>query len=187
MQKLLVIDDEPSILKSFQRAFARDTVEVLTAKNADLGEQVFVEQKPDVVVLDLSLPGASGLECFQRLRAIDSRVPVIFITGHGTVESAIEATKFGAYEYVFKPVELEEMSELLERAFNLSRLIRVQPEITHDRDVDPETNGHAIVGRCRAMKEVYQSIGRVAAERHGAALGRKWDGKGGGGPGDLSS
>ncbi len=164
MPKLLVIDDEPSILRSFQRAFGRDNVEVLTAKDAVAGERVFAQDRPDVVVLDLSLPDASGLDCFERLRAIDSRVPVIFITGHGTVEHAIEATKLGAYEYIFKPLELDEMSQLLERAFNLSRLVRVQPEITKQSEIDPEATGSAIVGRCRAMKEVYKSIGRVAPQ-----------------------
>lgn len=160
MQSLLVIDDEASIRKAFERAFASDTTAVLTAKNAAEGEQLFIEAKPNVVVLDLSLPDVSGLECFKRLREIDSRVPVIFITGHGTVESAIEATKLGAYDYLFKPLELDEIRQLLEKAFSLSRMIRVQPILDDDND----TTTDAIVGRCRAMKEVYKAIGRVASQ-----------------------
>ncbi|MDA8746516.1 response regulator, partial [Rubripirellula amarantea] len=160
MQSLLVIDDEASIRKAFERAFSSDTTTVLTAKNAADGEAVFADAKPDVVVIDLSLPDTSGLECFKRLREIDPRVPVIFITGHGTVESAIEATKLGAYDYLFKPLELSEIRALLDKAFNLSRMVRVQPLLADEED----TVADAIVGRCNAMKEVYKAIGRVASQ-----------------------
>lgn len=163
MQSLLVIDDETSILKAFQRAFSNETTTVLTAKNGAEGESHFVKFKPDVVVIDLSLPDTTGLELYKRLREIDSRVPFIFITGHGTVASAIEATKMGAYDYLFKPLELDEIRALLDKAFNLSRMIRVQPVLV-DSDNDEDTSGDAIVGRCRAMKEVYKSIGRVASQ-----------------------
>tara|TARA_R110002049_G_scaffold305056_1_gene501035 strand:+ start:82964 stop:84382 length:1419 start_codon:yes stop_codon:yes gene_type:complete len=161
MQKLLVIDDEPAILHAFERAFADEATTVLTAKQASAGERIFRDERPHVVVIDLSLPDKSGLECFQTLREIDSRVPVIFITGHGTVESAIEATKLGAYDYLFKPLELSEIRELLKKAFDLSRMVRVQPTIADESDL-AETD--AIVGRCQAMQEVYKSIGRVASQ-----------------------
>lgn len=161
MQSLLVIDDEKSILKAFERAFSNETTTVLTANTGAEGERLFGDSKPDVVVVDLSLPDTTGLELFKRLREIDQRVPFIFITGHGTVESAIEATKLGAYDYLFKPLELDEMRELLKKAFNLSRMVRVQPVLADD---DEDTDGDAIVGRCHAMKEVYKSIGRVASQ-----------------------
>lgn len=160
MQKLLVIDDETPILRAFERAFANEATAVLTASTAQAGEQIFLDARPEVVVIDLSLPDMSGLECFKRLREIDSRVPVIFITGHGTVQSAIEATKLGAYDYLFKPLELDEIRELLDKAFSLSRMIRVQPAL----DDDNNTATDAIVGRCRAMKEVYKAIGLVASQ-----------------------
>ena len=163
MQTLLVIDDEASICKAFERAFTSDTISVLTAKTGIEGEQLFLEAKPDVVVIDLSLPDTSGLELFKRLREIDSRVPFIFITGHGTVQSAIEATKLGAYDYLFKPLELDEIRTLLDKAFNLSRMVRVQPALA-ESDSDEESSGDAIVGRCKAMKEVYKAIGRVASQ-----------------------
>lgn len=161
MQSLLVIDDEAPILKAFERAFTDNKTTVLTATTAADGETCFRQQNPDVVVVDLSLPDQSGLELFRRLRELDSRVPFIFITGHGTVESAIEATKLGAYDYLFKPLELDEIRELLAKAFNLSRMVRVQPILA---DEAAEPSGDAIVGRCRAMKEVYKSIGRVASQ-----------------------
>lgn len=163
MQTLLVIDDEASICKAFERAFTSKTISVLTAKDGAEGERLFSDTKPDVVVIDLSLPDTSGLELFKRLREFDSRVPFIFITGHGTVQSAIEATKLGAYDYLFKPLELDEIRTLLDKAFNLSRMVRVQPVLA-ESDTDEESNGDAIVGRCNAMKEVYKAIGRVASQ-----------------------
>ncbi|KLU07521.1 Response regulator of zinc sigma-54-dependent two-component system [Rhodopirellula islandica] len=163
MQSLLVIDDEPSICKAFERAFSSDTISVLTAKDGAEGERLFTDAKPDVVVIDLSLPDVSGLELFKRLRELDARVPFIFITGHGTVQSAIEATKLGAYDYLFKPLELDEIRTLLDKAFKLSRMVRVQPVLA-ESDAEKESTGDAIVGRCNAMKEVYKAIGRVASQ-----------------------
>ncbi|MEZ6086995.1 MAG: response regulator [Pirellulaceae bacterium] len=162
MQSLLVIDDEASIRKAFERAFTSESVKVLTAKDGAEGERLFVDEKPDVVVVDLSLPDTNGLELFKRLREVDARVPFIFITGHGTVQSAIEATKLGAYDYLFKPLELDEIRSLLDKAFNLSRMVRVQPVLA-ESDSDEAASGDAIVGRCNAMKEVYKAIGRVAS------------------------
>jgi len=161
MQTLLVIDDEPAICRAFERAFSGEETSVLTAATAEAGENEFRQAVPDVVVLDLQLPDRSGLECFQRLREIDARVPVIFITGHGTVEAAIEATKLGAYDYLFKPLELDEIRELLGKAFKLSRMVKVQPTLPGDEDRDA---AGTIVGRCKAMKEVYTAIGRVAPQ-----------------------
>jgi two-component system nitrogen regulation response regulator GlnG len=163
MQSLLVIDDESSICKAFERAFSSDSVSVITAKDGAEGARKFIESKPDVVIIDLSLPDINGLDLFKKLREVDARVPFIFITGHGTVQSAIEATKLGAYDYLFKPLELEEIRSLLRKAFNLSRMIRVQP-ILADTDTDDVSVGDAIVGRCKAMKEVYKAIGRVASQ-----------------------
>ncbi|MCC9645221.1 sigma-54 dependent transcriptional regulator [Rhodopirellula sp. JC740] len=163
MQSLLVIDDEASIRKAFERAFSSQSVTVHSAGDGASGEVAFREHHPDVVVIDLSLPDTSGLELFKQLREIDSRVPFIFITGHGTVESAIEATKLGAYDYLFKPVELDEVRTLVNKALNLSRMVRVQPALSPDDSGDAPT-GEAIVGRCTAMKEVYKAIGRVASQ-----------------------
>lgn len=163
MRTLLVIDDEAPIRHAFERAFSDESTQVVSAANAEAGVRLFQETSPDVVMLDLRLPDQSGMKCFERLKALDARVPVIFVTGHGTVETAIEATKQGAYDYLFKPLELEEVRALLAKAFNLSRIVRVQPTLP-GIDVE-ETNGsEVIVGRCKAMRDVYTAIGRVAPQ-----------------------
>ena len=160
MPRLLVIDDEPSILHAFRRAFHDSDLELLTAENAGSGVLAVQNERPDIIVLDLNLPDGSGLECFERIKLIDRRIPVIFITGHGTVESAIEATKQGAFDYLFKPLELPELKELVARAIRLSDMVKSAPA------VNPNENGgdgrQAMVGRCESMQEVYKAIGRVA-------------------------
>lgn len=162
MPKLLVVDDEPSILHFFRRAFASPDVTLLTASTAAEGEEAVRRDQPDVVVLDINLPDATGLDAFEHIREIDSRIPVIFITGHGTTATAIEAMRRGAYEYLLKPLELDQLTELIVRAFEISLLARVPAVIPEGADADPGADADALVGRCPAMQEMYKAIGRVA-------------------------
>ncbi len=162
MPTLLVVDDEPSILHFFRRAFPEPEVTLLTAATASEGLQQVTARRPDVVILDINLPDASGLETFRRVREIDPRTPVIFITGHGTTATAIEAMRLGAYDYLLKPLELDQLTDLVGRAFEISRLMRVPAVIQQGGDVTEEAE--ALVGRCPAMQEVYKAIGRVAPQ-----------------------
>jgi len=90
MPKLLVVDDEPVICQSFNWVFATHDVEVITAATLAEGWRRVEEDRPDVIVLDLQLPDGSGLELFDKIRLADSRRPVIFLTAHGTTDTAIE-------------------------------------------------------------------------------------------------
>jgi two-component system nitrogen regulation response regulator GlnG len=161
MPTLLVIDDESSILHAFRRAFQEPEFTLHTAATAAEGVETAAQVRPDVVVLDVHLPDASGLETFARLRAQDARTPVILITGHGTTDLAIEAIKAGAYEYLLKPVELPQLRELIRRACESSRLMHV-PALLPAEGPLPSDHADALLGRCAAMQEVYKAIGRVA-------------------------
>ncbi len=160
MPALLVVDDEPAILLAFRRAFRTGGLEVLTAESAGEGLAVAQERRPAVVVLDVQLPDQSGLDLFLRLRQLDARIPVIFITGKATTDTAIEAMKLGAYDYLFKPLELAHLREVIERALTLSRLMHVPAVVAEAEPADDRAD--AIIGRCPAMQEVYKAIGRVA-------------------------
>src|SRR3954453_6384623 len=162
MPTLLVVDDEPSILYFFRQAFTEPEVTLHTASSAAEGIEAVTRDRPDVVILDINLPDASGLETFRRIHEIDPKVPVIFITGHGTMATAIEAMRLGAYEYLLKPPELDQLSDLVERAFEISRLMRV-PAVIPDRG-EAEEDADAVLGRCAAMQEVYKAVGRVAPQ-----------------------
>lgn len=162
MSTLLVVDDEPSILHFFRRAFPSDDVNLVTASSAEEGLEKVRSNEPDVIILDVDLAGQSGLELFRKIKELDSRVPVIFITGHGTTATAIEAMQLGAYEYLLKPLELDQLLDLVDRALEISRLMKVPAVIADESETNdgPDT----LVGRCPAMQAVYKSIGRVAAQ-----------------------
>jgi two-component system nitrogen regulation response regulator GlnG len=162
MPVLLVIDDEPSILYAFRRLFVEPEFTLLTARSAAEGIALVPSHRPDVVILDLQLPDMTGLDGFQRIRQLDSKTPVIFITGHGTTATAIEAIKLGGFDYLFKPLDLDQLSELIDRAYRISRLMRVPAVVAGDEPVEGPSD--ALVGRCAAMQEVYKSIGRVAPQ-----------------------
>jgi two-component system nitrogen regulation response regulator GlnG len=143
---------------SFRRVFEGDGVRVLTAATGAEGLEQVRAARPDVVVLDLQLPDASGLDVFHEIQAHDPRRPVIFVTAHGTTETAIEAMKRGAFDYLVKPVDLEKMSALLGRAFEAARLMN-EPAV-----LPTEERGDRIVGRSPAMQEMCKLIGRLAPQ-----------------------
>jgi two-component system nitrogen regulation response regulator GlnG len=172
MSKLLVVDDEPIILHSFRRVFATPGVEVLTAGTVADGWRRVTEDRPDVVVLDLQLPDGSGLDLFERVRTADPKRPVVFVTAHGTTDTAIEAMKRGAFDYLTKPLDLETMSGVLARAFEAARLMREPAALPDDPGAD------RIVGRTPVMQEMCKQIGRVAAtDAHVLITGESGTGK----------
>jgi two-component system nitrogen regulation response regulator GlnG len=162
MPSLLVVDDEPSILHFFRRAFPGPEVMLTTAPTAAEGVEAAARERPDVVVLDIHLPDQPGLEAFRAIHRIDPKIPVIFITGHGTAATAIEAMRLGAYEYLLKPLELDHLCDTVARAFEISRLMRVPAVLPESGEAGEQTD--ALVGRCPAMQEVYKAIGRVAPQ-----------------------
>jgi two-component system nitrogen regulation response regulator GlnG len=162
MPKLLVIDDEPSILLAFRRAFRDPALELLTAESADEGLAMARQQRPDVVVLDIHMPGTTGLEALSKFQQLDAHCPVILISGKGTTDTAIEAMKRGAYDYLLKPLELPALRQVIERALEISRAMRVRAVVADAEPTDDRAD--AIIGRCPAMQEVYKAIGRVAAQ-----------------------
>src|SRR3982751_3440207 len=162
MATILVIDDEASILHAFRRAFGDPEDTLQTASDGSEGLGLVARCRPDVVVLDLNLPDMSGLDVFRRIRTIDTRIPVIFITGHGPTERAMEAMKGGAFDYLLKPLDVTRVRELVERAAEISRLMRI-PAMVSDEAL-AQGPDDVLVGRSPAMQEVYKAIGLVAPQ-----------------------
>jgi two-component system, NtrC family, nitrogen regulation response regulator GlnG len=158
MPTLLVIDDEKSVRYSFCRVLQSDGFEVLTAATATEGLEHIHARRPDVVVLDLQLTDCSGLDLFPEIKAINPHLPVIFITAHGTTDAAIEAMKGGAFDYLVKPVNLERLGQVLQRACEAARLMQV-PAV-----LPSEETGDRIIGRSPVMQEMCKTIGRVAPQ-----------------------
>jgi two-component system nitrogen regulation response regulator GlnG len=158
MPTLLVIDDEPSVQYAFRRVFGDECVTVLAAHTAAEGRARAAADRPDVIVLDIQLPDGSGLDLFRELHADDPKRPVVFITAHGTTETAIEAMKGGAFDYLVKPLDLDRLSALLGRAFDAARLMQTPAVLPQDERED------RIVGRSPVMQEMCKAIGRVAPQ-----------------------
>ena len=158
MRTLLVIDDEESVRYSFRSIFAVDGTSVLTAASGLEGLALVRDANPDVIVVDLQLPDRSGLEVFAEIQSVAPKKTVIFITAHGTTQTAIEAMKRGAFDYLVKPLDLERLSQVIERAFEAARLMSV-PAVLPAESVPDQ-----IVGRSAVMQEMCKAIGRIAPQ-----------------------
>jgi two-component system nitrogen regulation response regulator GlnG len=161
MAHVLLIDDDPVVVpEQVRRAFPGPRYRVVVADTGAEGISRVRAEQPDVILLDLRLPDQTGLEVYEQLRKIDARIPVIFITLAKAADAAIEAMRQGAYDYLFKPLDLRQLQRVVGEALDVAKRMRepaVLAETTPDQDVDG-----AIVGSCPAMLEVYKAIGRVA-------------------------
>lgn len=159
MAKILLIEDDRTVAVSLQRLLESEGYSVDSVSTANEGLAGAERGKYDAVVTDLQMPGLSGLEVIRSLHASRPHLPVILMTGHHTTDTAIEATKFGAYDYIPKPIDQPQFLDILEKAVASSRA-KVEPvEIG-----EPTFTKDAIVGRSRAMQDVYKDIGRLAAK-----------------------
>jgi DNA-binding NtrC family response regulator len=163
MAQLLLIDDDLALTPGqVLRVFPAPAHAVAVACTGAAGLEHVRTRPPDVVLLDLRLPDQSGLDVYRQIRAIDGRIPVIFVTMAHTADAAIEAMKEGAYDYLFKPLDPHLLRRVVDEALEVGRRMR-QPAVVTESAPDPDVEG-AIVGSCPAMREVYKAIGRVAAQ-----------------------
>ena len=145
-----------------RRALEPLQIEVISASTAEEGLALVSERHPDVVLLDIMLPGRSGLEILRDIQAVDRRLPVIFVTADSGSGTAIEAMQLGAYDYIFKPLDLPQLTRLVQNAMNSRHLMSVPVALT--ADLDAHSTCKAFVGRSQQMLEVFKVIGRVAAQ-----------------------
>jgi nitrogen regulation protein NR(I) len=157
--KILLIEDDPGIRDTLHRVLAEEGHEVTVEARGDDGLARASGGAFNLVVTDLRMPGLDGLELVRRLHAAQPRLPIILMTAFGTTETAIEATKFGAYDYLLKPFSVPLLLELVRKAADSNRLMS-----------EPVTLGEAgaardaLVGRSLAMQAIYKEIGRIAAK-----------------------
>jgi len=162
MPNILVVDDDRSVVHLIKAAFKGASVDVHAAATAQEGLKLLRSHKPDVVLLDIMLPEITGLELFAQIREVDDNVPVIFITAGGESETAIEAMKLGAFDYLLKPLDVARVKHLVDQAFDIRRLTAIPVEVPETTPVVAGDN--QLIGRSRQMLEVYKAIGRVAPQ-----------------------
>lgn len=159
MSKILVVDDEPNILGAFAELLGALGHETVTETRADSALARLEHEVFDLAILDICLPGMDGLEALRQIKARQLKLPVIIVTGQGTMETAIEATRRGAFDYQLKPFDPEEVLRSVERALSSARMMKGRVAV----GPEPDSSGEAIVGRCPSMQQIFKAIGRVAA------------------------
>jgi DNA-binding NtrC family response regulator len=158
MGKILIVDDEKNIASSFKKILEDEGHDAFIACSAEEALKTVKSSIIDLVIMDIRMPGMSGLEAFAKFKEIDNKMPIIIMTAFGTTETAIEAMRLGAYEYIIKPFDIPQMKELIEKALEAMRLMKT--EVTYKPE--EETRGDRIIGSSNKMQQVYKLIGQVA-------------------------
>ena len=156
--KILLIEDDAGIVMTLRRLLREEGYEVVVETRGDTGLGRARHEEFDVVVTDMKLPGLNGLDLVRELHTLKPRLPIILMTAHGTTETAIEAIKSGAYDYLLKPFDMPELLALVAKAITSRRLMTEPVELGA-----AGTTSAALVGNCRAMQAIYKEIGRIAS------------------------
>lgn len=159
-QKLLVVDDEAKMQDILKTAFEDIAYIVDTASNVSEALKKFKEDAADIVITDMKMPRASGLELVRSIKKISPKTPVIILTAYGTVASAVDAMKEGAYHYILKPVNLDELKIVVERALSENRLTKELEKVKEELRERYGVKG--LVGKSACMKNIFETIHLVA-------------------------
>ena len=159
---VLIVDDDDSLRTSFEKLLLSEGYNALIAANGMEGIELVKQSRPDLAIIDMKMPGMGGLALFQRLKEEHALMPVIVMTAFGTTETAIEAMKMGAFDYVLKPFDITSLLQNIAEAVQAGRLMKSTVTMGGTGEGEEES-GESIVGTSPAMQEVYKSIGRVAA------------------------
>ncbi|HKL84802.1 MAG TPA: sigma-54 dependent transcriptional regulator [Treponemataceae bacterium] len=157
---ILVIDDEKNIRTGLATALELDGYEVLMASNGTEGLDMALHNDVDLVITDLRMPGVSGEDVLRRVTSETPGVPVIVLTGHGTVENAVDAMRSGAYDFLTKPLNLDRLSLLVKRALQNRELVLQHREL--EREIENKKSFEHIIGKSPAMLKVFDVLKRVA-------------------------
>ncbi len=162
MPKLLVIDDDRTILALAEKTLT-PIADVVTASTAGDGLEKLRSGSFDAVLLDIQLPDQNGLAAYCEIREFDRRIPVIFMTVEAASETAIEAMQLGAFDYIAKPLSVDPLRDLVERAIEQRQISSVPVAISADDESSDQT-AELFIGRSLAMLEVFKAIGKVAKQ-----------------------
>jgi len=161
MSKLLLIDDEADVQYSFRRIFTSPDIELATASSGEEGLKIIPRFNPDLVLMDIRMGGITGMETLRRIRQLDTKLLVILMTAYGTTQTAIEAMKLGAYDYLLKPFDVPKLKEIVANALKAAR--DMKQVVSYQPLLESEDYELGIVGRSDAMQQVFKLIGQVAA------------------------
>ena len=154
---IMIVDDEASIRTSLEGVLEDEGFKVVCASDGHEALKTMEEEMPDLVLLDIWMPGIDGIETLKRMRELHPALQVIMISGHGTIETAVNATKLGAFDFIEKPLSLEKTLVTIQNALNFRRL-RDENIILRQK----ERGKHKITGESTAVRQLRETIERVA-------------------------
>ncbi len=157
MARLLVVDDEKGIRDALVQLFEYEGHKVATAEDGRAGIEAAQKTHADVIFLDVKMPGMDGLDVLARMREDDPTALVVMISGHGTIETAVEATRKGAYDFLEKPLDTDRLLVTLRRALELKGLTRTMADLKNQVE-----SRYEIVGTSFAVRQVLERVERVA-------------------------
>lgn len=158
--KVLVIDDERSIREHLDMFLQEKGFEVLSAENGENGLRLIYDHKPDILILDIRLPGMDGLEVLRRIKEENIAVSAIMITAFHDMETTIQAMRLGAYDYIHKPLDIDELETVIDKVVDNLRLSSCAEDLFTETSQDYRADN--IVGNTRAMREIFKLIGLVS-------------------------
>ncbi|MFN3477694.1 MAG: sigma-54-dependent transcriptional regulator, partial [Candidatus Methylomirabilales bacterium] len=159
-KRILIVDDEESIRFTLKKALEGEGYGVILAKDGEEGVRMALEASVDLALLDVRLPRLDGLAALTKIKERRPSLPVIMMTAYGTLPIAIEAMKRGAYDYITKPFDVEELSLLVGRAFEVQALVEEVSRLRENLQGQFDFGG--VVGQSQGMQEVFKLIGKVA-------------------------
>ena len=134
---------------------------ILTAQNGEEALERVKDSSPDLILMDIKMPGRSGIDILREIKSIDPKSLVIIMTAYGTTETAIEAMKYGAFDYILKPFPIPQMKGLVEKALSLRRMMK-QEVIYASTEGEETDEGERIIGSSPKMQEIYKIVGQIA-------------------------
>ncbi|MDP2993223.1 MAG: sigma-54 dependent transcriptional regulator, partial [Deltaproteobacteria bacterium] len=163
MESILIVDDEKNYLVVLKELLSEENYEVITAENALQALEIFKESDLDLVLTDMKMPNMDGIELLENIRSVNSEIPVIVMTAYATVEKAVKAMKKGAFDYVTKPFQNEELKIAVRKAIDLYKLKRENLNLRHE--VSRKYQFGNIIGKSPAMLKLYEMIEKVAGAK----------------------
>ena len=160
MQTILIVDDDKSIRYSLKRML-EENFSVITAQNGEEALDRVRESPPDLIIMDIKMPGRNGIDVLKEIKSIDPKSLVIIMTAYGTTETAIEAMKYGAFDYILKPFPIPQMKGLVEKALSLRRMMK-QEVIYAPIEREERGEEERIIGSSPKMQEIYKIVGQIA-------------------------
>ena len=164
MDKILVIDDDQSIRKTITSYLKKQNYEVLSADNGIKGIEIAKNELPDLVITDIRMPGADGFEVLKNVKEIDPHIHVIIITAFDDMNSTVKAMQLGAYDYIEKPLEIDNLKITIQRALENKRLSDQLNTFIHDQ-TEEYLLENTLIGKTPEIRKVYKKIGQVSSSR----------------------